>query len=263
MNRRTFSARWFASTSPAGAEIIHENPCWFRDHLRLRRTHADDADAERASVTRRRRHQARSAPRLTCRAVHALSRRVRQCLHPSGRASGPTGDFHRRPGCGFRTAGSGGAGSAPARSRRTAARRPGVPAGQPILRDRAPDGGCVVALRPDAAGLGAGPGDLRLRPFPRALRLSARARHQDRDRRHHRAPRRVPRLRPSRDHAVPLHEHPGALLHRLSRRHRRSAGARSDGFQRLVRGLSRRPLVRVRCPPQHSPHRPHRHGARP
>jgi transglutaminase-like putative cysteine protease len=49
----------------------------------------------------------------------------------------------------------------------------------------------------------------------------------------------------------------------LPRRHRRSAGARSDGFQRLVRGLSRRPLVRVRCPSQHSPHRPHRHGARP
>ena len=163
----------------------------------------------------------------------------------------------------FRTAGPGGAGGAPARSRRTAARRPRVPAGQPILRDRAPDGGRMVALRPDAAGLGAGAGDLRFHPFPCALRLSARARHQDRDRRHHRAPRRVPRLCPSRDHTVPLHEHPGTLLHRLSGRHRRAAGARSDGFQRLVRGLSRRPLVRVRCPPQHSAHRPHRHGARP
>jgi transglutaminase-like putative cysteine protease len=31
--------------------------------------------------------------------------------------------------------------------------------------------------------------------------------------------------------ALPLHEHPGALLHRLSRRHRHSAGARADGFQ--------------------------------
>ena len=78
-------------------------------------------------------------------------------------------------------------------------------------------------LRPDAAGLGAGAGDLRLRPFACALRLSARARHQDRDRRHHRAPRRLPRLRPPGDHALPLHEHPGALLHRLPRRHRRAA----------------------------------------
>ena len=35
--------------------------------------------------------------------------------------------------------------------------------------------------------------------------------------------RRMPRLRASRDHAVPLHEHSGALRHRLSRRHRRAA----------------------------------------
>ena len=39
----------------------------------------------------------------------------------------------------------------------------------------------------------------------------------------YRAPRRLPRLRPSRGHVLPLHEHPGALLHRLSRRHRRAA----------------------------------------
>jgi transglutaminase-like putative cysteine protease len=32
---------------------------------------------------------------------------------------------------------------------------------------------------------------------------------------------------------VPLHEHPGALLYRLSRRHRRSTGAGTDGFQRF------------------------------
>src|SRR5215813_8872571 len=64
------------------------------------------------------------------------------------------------------------------------------------------------------------------------------------------------------DHAVPLHEHPGALLHRLSRRHRRCPRARADGFQRLVRGLSRRSLVHVRCPAQRSPHRPDRNGPR-
>ena len=64
----------------------------------------------------------------------------------------------------------------------------------------------------------------------------------------YRAARRVPGLRPPRGHAVPLHERSGALLHRLSRRHRRAARRCADGFQRLVRSLSRRPLVYVRCP---------------
>jgi hypothetical protein len=36
------------------------------------------------------------------------------------------------------------------------------------------------------------------------------------------------------------------VLHRLSRRHRRAARRFTDGFQRLVRSLSRRPLVYVR-----------------
>jgi transglutaminase-like putative cysteine protease len=39
-------------------------------------------------------------------------------------------------------------------------------------------------------------------------------------------------------YAVPVPEHSGALLHRLSRRHRRSRRPGPDGFQRLVRGLS-------------------------
>ena len=73
---------------------------------------------------------------------------------------------------------------------------------------------------------------------------------------------RVPRFRPSRDHPVPLHEHPGALLHRLSRRHRRPAGRRADGFLGLVRSLSRRRLVHLRCPPQPPAHRPDPDGAR-
>jgi len=40
----------------------------------------------------------------------------------------------------------------------------------------------------------------------------------------------VPGFRPPRDHAVPLHEHPGALLHRLPRRHRRAARPFANGF---------------------------------
>ena len=38
---------------------------------------------------------------------------------------------------------------------------------------------------------------------------------------------------------------PGALLHRLSRRHRNPARSSTHGFQRLVRSLSRRSLVHV------------------
>ena len=40
---------------------------------------------------------------------------------------------------------------------------------------------------------------------------------------HARRHRRLPGLRPSRHRALPLHEHPCPLLHRLSRRHRRSS----------------------------------------
>jgi len=56
---------------------------------------------------------------------------------------------------------------------------------------------------------------------------------------------------------LPLHEHPGALLHRLSRRYRRAQGSGADGFLRLVPGLSVRPVVHLRRPPQSSAHRPH------
>ena len=79
----------------------------------------------------------------------------------------------------------------------------------------------------------------------------------------HGAPGRLPRFRPSRGRLVPLHEYPGALLHRLSRRYRHRGRRRADGFQRLVRGLSRRPLAYLRRPPQQAPHRADPDGARP
>ena len=58
--------------------------------------------------------------------------------------------------------------------------------------------------------------------------------------------RRLPRFRASRGGAVPVHEHSGALLHRLSQRYRRAAAIFRYGFRRLVRGISRRRLVYVR-----------------
>src|SRR5215203_1935068 len=47
------------------------------------------------------------------------------------------------------------------------------------------------------------------------------------------------RLRPSGAGILPLHEHPGPLLHRLHQRHRPSAALCADGFRGLDRGLPR------------------------
>ena len=113
------------------------------------------------------------------------------------------------------------------------------------------------------AGLGARAGDLRLRARPHRASATSTPTPRAPPGTASRSARRLPRLRAPRHHALPLHEHPGALLHRLSRRHRRAAGRRSDGFQRLVRGLSRRPLVHLRRAPQQAAHRPHPDGARP
>ena len=45
--------------------------------------------------------------------------------------------------------------------------------------------------------------------------------------------------------SLPLHEHPGAVLHGLSGRYRRPDLGRADGFLSLVRSLSRRPVVHL------------------
>ena len=74
---------------------------------------------------------------------------------------------------------------------------------------------------------------------------------------------RLPRLRPPGDRLLPLPQHPGALLHRLPRRHRHAAALRADGLRRLVRGLARRPLVHLRRAQQHAADRPGADGARP
>jgi len=65
----------------------------------------------------------------------------------------------------------------------------------------------------------------------------------------YRTTRRVPRFCPPRHHAVPLHEHTGALLHRLSR----DIGVPWTTLRWISAAgssLSRRPLVYVRRPPQ-------------
>jgi hypothetical protein len=64
----------------------------------------------------------------------------------------------------------------------------------------------------------------------------------------------LPGLRPSRDCLVPLHEHPGPLLHRVSERVRRTRAPRPGRFRGLDGGLARRPLVGFRSAQQLKTH---------
>jgi hypothetical protein len=72
----------------------------------------------------------------------------------------------------------------------------------------------------------------------------------------------LPRLRPSGSHVLPLLEHPSALLHGLRQRYRPSAAPCANGFRRLDRGLSRRPVAQLRSSQQRSADRPNLDRAR-
>ena len=96
----------------------------------------------------------------------------------------------------------------------------GLPAGKPLLRDRQDVPVRLGPVLQRAARLGARAGDLRLRPPAHPVRLPVRQPDQDRLGGLQRAQGRLPRLRPPGHHALPLHEHSRALLHRLSGRHR-------------------------------------------
>jgi len=84
---------------------------------------------------------------------------------------------------------------------------------------------------------------------PREARVAARRQGLPRPGRGGRSaragPRGVPRFRAPRGDVVPLHEHSGAILHRLSGRYRRAGLGRADGFRSLVRSLSRRRVVHL------------------
>ena len=152
-----------------------------------------------------------------------LSRQFRQLLPRDPRPRGPADNVHGLSGAGQRRAGRSRPAGRAACTRRPAGGGADLSARQPLLRDRSPVGFGVVAVRSGSEGLAAGAGDLRLCPRSHHVRLRAREPDKNGVGRPYRAARRVPRLRPPRGHAVPLHEHSGALLHRLSRRHRRAA----------------------------------------
>jgi hypothetical protein len=111
-------------------------------------------------------------------------------------------------------------------------------------------------VRENPARLEPGPSHLRLRSPAHCLRLRTRARLQDSLGSLLRSHRRLPGLYSPRRRLLPLHEHPGAILHRLSGRYRRPGLGRADGFRSLVRSLSRRRVVHFRCAQECSAHRP-------
>ncbi len=149
------------------------------------------------------------------------------------------------------------------RGRGPARRDAGLSPRQPLLRDRSPvrdrPGSCSKARR--RAGRASRRSAISSTTTSRSA-TSMRAPTKTACEAFNERNGRVPRLRPPRHRLLPLHEHPGALLHRLSRRHRHAAALRPDGFRRLVRGLSRRPLVHVRPAQQHAAHRPRADRAR-
>src|SRR5882672_6570600 len=96
----------------------------------------------------------------------------------------------------------------------------GLPPRKPLLRDRSADRHRLGPVRQGTDRCTPRPGRLRLRAPPHHLRLPGCPIHQNRVGGSPGRERSLPRLRASGDRILPLPEHPGSLLHGLSRRHR-------------------------------------------
>ena len=214
-----------------GYELVYDCPQPTPMLLMLNVHHARAADIVVPDRPRDRARRSRSAPIATASAIGAAGSSRR----PGELRLSPT-RMRQRLGRPDPVA----AEARAARGRGPARRRLGLPARQPLLRDRPAVRHRLVAVRRSR------------RPAGPASRRSATTSTAHRVRLRTRAPPGPPAKRYSertgvcRDYAhlavtlLPLHEHPGALLHRLSRRHRRAAVRRPDGFRGLVRSLSRR-----------------------
>ena len=200
-----------------GWAVEHEDSCWLRVDLRFPAAHAPDRGAGHAFHTGAGHSGARLADDRARRDDLALPRPLWQLVQPSGRAGRPRPPVGGRHGARFGPARHRGTRGRPACGRGPAGGDAHLPAGQPLLRNGPSVRHCVEALCRDGTGMGARPGHLRLRPQPHHLRLPPRPPDQDGVGRLHRGHRRLPRLRPPGRHVLPLHEHPGALLHGLSR----------------------------------------------
>ena len=161
---------------------------------------------------------------------HAVSRYVRQLVQPHGRACRPRAPGRRRYRSRQRTAGPGGRFGDSARGRGPARETLVYLLGSRYCEtDRLSDIAWHLFAE-HAAGLGAGAGDLRFRPHHIAFGYEHARPTKTRWEAYRRGQGRLPRLRPSGHRFLPLHEHPGALLHGLSQRHRHAAAVRPADF---------------------------------
>ena len=124
-----------------------ENSCRLRDLLRLPAADANDPAVERASLARSRSAQLGSHAARSADPGQHLSRRFRQFLPRHPRARGPADHVHR-----FLVQDNGEPDAvaprgAAACARRLAGGHAGLPARQPLLRDRSPGGYRLVAVR--------------------------------------------------------------------------------------------------------------------
>ena len=133
-----------------------ENSAGLRPDLRVRRFHADDIDAQCASLAHGRPDHARPNAAHAGALDHALHRRLRQQMRAPAGAGRRAAHSRRLRGGRQRPARCGRSGGAGACRGQSAARCPGVPAGQPLLRDRPDDGQGLGAVRPRACRAGAG-----------------------------------------------------------------------------------------------------------
>src|SRR5271169_3263870 len=234
-----------------------------RHHFSVPGADADAAAAQHPSHARRRPALAR---RHLFRPIlrHArLSRSFRQSRHARRGSRRPRYFSQSLPHSRFRPARRNPPRCRAVADRPASRRSAAVPGFEPLLRQRQSRRFRVVEVPHDNGRLAPRAGDLRLRPWADPLQLPRGAPHPHRQRRDARRCGRLPRFRPSRRRALSLHEHPGPLLHGVSRRHRRPDRSQSDGFQRMVRGVSRRALVHNGRAPQPSAYRPDRHVPRP
>ena len=104
-------------------------------------------------------------------AGHELPRRLRQLVRPLHRPRRPHPHLHRHGDPRQRPARPGGPRRPPAPGGGAARRGAGLPARQPLLRERPHARPRLAAFRRDRARLGARPGGLRLHPRPHPLRL--------------------------------------------------------------------------------------------
>jgi site-specific recombinase XerD len=141
-------------------------------------------------------------------------------------------------------------GCRPDRGGKASGRGHRLPSRESFLRQRSAIGSGLDSVQRYDARLGARPSDLRFCSSAHQFRLRARAGDEDSLGSLPGRSRGLSRLCASGGGVLPRLKHPGALLHWISGRRRHPATLFAGRFRGMVRGLSRRAMVYVRCAQQ-------------